>query len=86
MENQLVTISEENVQCRFQLENNSYVLICFNENPTEEDEMYFAVEEKLDDGMVIVRNIDSDEEYQRVVEKFESLMSEIGDEDKDEIL
>ena len=81
MENQLITIPTENIICEFELEDNHYCAFSETEELIEGENMYFAKMDELDDEFVILRNIESDEEYARVLQKYNEITNLIGDED-----
>lgn len=83
MENTIINIESKYIKYRFLYNEQRYVLICLVDEPSEDDEMYLAKEEILEDGTVIIRNIESDEEYIRVEEEFERQMLDLGDEEND---
>ena len=85
MDNLVINLEEKYVQYRFNYNGNTYVLICLQEEPTEEDEMYFAKEDVLEDGTKIIRDIESDEEYKEIRKECQKQMLEIGDEEDDKL-
>ena len=85
MENELITIPEENICLRFSLGDQVYVVISNSVDVEENDEIYFA-KENLIDGIKIIRNIESDEEYNKVLVEYEKIINDFGeDEENDEL-
>jgi len=73
-ENELIVIPEENILMSFYIDNQEYVVLA--ETLTEEENhIYFAKREYLNDGNYVLRNIEYDEEYNSVLAKYESLIA-----------
>lgn len=85
MDNLIVNLEEKHIKHRFIYNDQVYLLICLQDDPTEKDEFYFAKESYLEDGTIIVRNIEEDEEYSAVKREFQKRMIDVGD-DEDGIL
>lgn len=85
MENELVEISEENIYLEFNFKDQVYVVISKSQDLQEGDEICIAKMDLLD-GERIIRNIESDEEYEEVEREFERILDEeMGDEEDDEL-
>lgn len=83
MEDSLIQFEEENILMRFLMDEQEYVVLCENENAQEGDEIYFAKLDSTDDGMHILRNIEEDEEYDKVLKYYENIINEVGDDDEE---
>ena len=83
-ENNLIEINENNIVMEFRIEDQNYVVLCDNEESAEEDLIYFAKIEYVSDGNYIIRDIESDEEYDQVVKKYEQIIIEMEDDEYDE--
>ncbi len=82
MDNELLVIPEENILLGFELDNQDYVVISEIEEAFEGDEVYLA-KRNIVEGKSIIRNIEDDEEYARVLAKYQELINELeGDEDE----
>lgn len=79
MNNDLIEINEENIQMNFYIDDQEYVVLTEKPEINEGDSLYFAKKEYLDNQNIIIRNIESDEEYNRVLSKYEELLSMMGD-------
>ena len=84
MTEKLINIPKQNIQLEFKLEDQSYVLL--SEFPELDDDvnMYFAKLDILEDGTRFIRNIESDEEYEKVLNVYNTFMNNIGDSKDDE--
>ena len=82
MENILIDIPEENIYLEFNFKNQAYVVISNSQDLQEGDEISIA---KLDflDGERIIRNIESDEEYQEVEKEYERVLEKYMEDDED---
>lgn len=82
MENNLIEIPEENIYLEFNFKNQAYVVISNSQDLQEGDEISIA---KLDflDGERIIRNIESDEEYQEVEKEYERVLEKYMEDDED---
>lgn len=79
MNKELIEINEENIQMNFYIDDQEYVVLTEKPEINEGDSLYFAKKEYLDSQNIIIRNIESDEEYNRVVSKYEELISMMED-------
>ena len=68
-DNTLLEIPEENIYMEFNINNYNYIAFTEDSKETDEMEMMFA---KIDfiDGNKILRNIDTTEEYETVINEF----------------
>ena len=71
---ELVIIPDENILMSFYIDNQEYVVLA-KTLTDEENDIYFAKREHLNDGNYILRNIEYDEEYNSVLAKYESLIA-----------
>ena len=84
MKNELITIDEENIYLEFVLNNKQYAVLSNSKDIQENDEVYFAIIEEIE-GMKILRNINSEEEYNSVIQKYEKILNRYeGMEDENE--
>lgn len=69
VENVVLEIPEENIYMEFNINNHNYIAFTENTADTEEMEMLFA---KVDfiDGNKILRNIETADEYETVINEF----------------
>ena len=81
MEDSLVQFEEENILMRFLMGEQEYVVLCESEDAQEGDHIYLAKLNVTDDGMHILRNIEDDEEYDKVLKYYENILNEVGDDD-----
>ena len=84
MENLIINVEEEHIKYRFQYKNNVYVLISFSKELIENEDVYFAKQDVLEDGTIIIRNIESDSEFKEVKREFKKQMIDIGEDEDDE--
>ena len=81
MDKSIVEIRPENVLFRFYMENQQYAILGESIDDESDDDVitYFA---KLNiiDGQIVARNIETEEEYDRVVKFFDDRMNRIGGE------
>ena len=68
--NNILTIPDDNIYMEFDIDNKNYIAFSENSNDVEEIEMIFAKVEYVD-GEKILRNIETDEEYQKVINEFD---------------
>lgn len=69
IDNTVLEIPEQNIYMEFNINNHNYIAFTENSSETEEMEMMFA---KVDfmDGNKILRNIETSEEYEAVINEF----------------
>ena len=81
MDNSIVEIRPENILFRFHLGDQEYAILGEDIDKVDDDDIvtYFA-KINIIDGEQIIRNIESDEEYNRVVSFFDEKMSQLGGE------
>ena len=73
MNEELIQIPEENILMEFYIEDQEYVV--FTETPEEEEYLiYFAKRDYLEEHYIL-RNIESDDEYNMVLAKYEELLA-----------
>lgn len=82
MENELIEISKENIYLEFNFKDQAYVVISKSQDLQEGDEISIAKMDLLD-GERIIRNIESDEEYEEVEKEFERILDEYMEDDED---
>ena len=68
-DNALITIPEDNIYMEFEIGEQSYIAFSEQSSDEEELDMMFAKVDMID-GMKIIRNIEDDAEYERVVKEF----------------
>jgi len=83
MDNELMSIPEENIFLEFLFEDELYSVLSKEEVLDEGDEVYFAKVKFVDDVKVFI-GIDSDEEYNRVLGEFQKILKRLGDVDNHE--
>ena len=79
MNNDLIEINEENIQMNFYIDDQEYVVLTEKPEINEGDALYFAKKEYLDSQSIILRNIENNEEYNRVLSKYEELINMMED-------
>ena len=79
MENKLLEIPEKNIFLEFELDGSLYAVISKEEELDEGSEIYFAKVEYLDE-IKIIRNIENDYEYEKVIGEYERLCDTYGGE------
>ena len=81
MDNSIVEIRPENILFRFHMGDQEYAILGESIDTVDDDDVitYFA---KLNivDGEIVARNIETGEEYDRVVKFFDDKMNQIGGE------
>lgn len=82
-DNNLIEINDDNVLMEFNIDDQTYVVLGEDNDDIEEINVYFAKKNYVDDGISIVRNIESDEEYALVIKKYEEIMNSFDDVDGD---
>ena len=75
MEDQLITFTDDNIYLEFSFEGKDYAVISESKDLKDDDDVYIVKVENLDNEM-IARNIESDEEYQKVKDEFERILDE----------
>ena len=75
MENDIIVIPEENIYLEFYFEDQMYAVISKTSELTEDSEVYFAKEDIVD-GMKLMRNIESEEEYDKVLKEYERILND----------
>lgn len=83
MDNDIITIPEENIYLEFCLNNQMYAVISKTTELSEESEVYFAKED-YDENIKIMRNIEDEDEYNKVLKEYERIINEYMEEDEDE--
>ena len=78
MENQLLEIPEKNIFLEFVLDGQLYAVLSKEEELDEGSEIYFAKVEYLDE-IKIIRNIENDNEYEKVLREYERLCDTYGE-------
>ena len=73
-DNNLIFISEENILLDFKIDEQEYIVYSHSNEVFEGDNIYFAKCNNIE-GERIIRDIESDEEYQKVVAEYEKLIS-----------
>lgn len=68
-DNAVLEIPEQNIYMEFNINNHNYIAFTENSKDTEEMEMMFAKVDLID-GNKILRNIESAEEYETVINEF----------------
>ena len=83
MENSIIEISDENIFLEFNYKDQMYVVISNSTNLDEDDEVCIAKIDFIDEQRII-RNIESDEEYEEVEKEYERILGEyLEDEEND---
>lgn len=77
-DNALVRIPNENIYMEFILNNQNYVVFTDDEEDVEEMEMMFAKADFVD-GNRVLRNIESSEELEQVVQEFYRRLEWVAD-------
>ena len=83
MDDQIITFSENNIYLEFTFDGKNYAVISKSEYLTEEDDIYIVKIDYLD-NQKIARNIDSNDEYERVFAEFEKILESEDLEEGDE--
>ena len=82
MDNSIVEIKPENILFRFFMGEQEYAILgeSIDEVDDDADVVTYFAKINIIDGEPIIRNIESDEEYDKVVNFFDNKMNEIGGE------
>lgn len=83
MEDQLITFTDDNIYLEFNFEGNDYAVISESKDLKDDDDVYIVKVDYLDNEM-IARNIESDEEYQKVKNEFERILDEYSMDEEEE--
>ena len=75
MDKKTIGISLENIKFNFELNSERYFLISQNDYEEDEENLFFVKMHLLEDGSIYFKEIESDEEYNQVLIKFEEIMS-----------
>lgn len=81
MDNQLIEIRDEDILMQFRMDEQEYVVLCDTEEADEGDTIYFAKIDKIENNFVI-RNIEDEDEYNRVISCYEEIIEGMGDIDE----
>lgn len=77
-DNVVLEVPEENIYMEFAINNRNYIAFTEDSKDTEEMEMMFAKVDFIDDNKIL-RNIETAEEYENVVNEFNRRLELISD-------
>lgn len=80
---QLIEINKNNILMEFRIDDQDYVVLGDQEEVNEGDLIYFAKIEVFADGNFIIRDIESDDEYNKVINYYDDIINEMGEDDED---
>lgn len=83
-ENYIMNLSEENICLEFSFGDKMYAVVSREIELGEDGEIYL-VKVSIVDGVKLLRNIDSDEEYSKVEEEYERILSQYDWEDAEDV-
>ena len=75
MNNELINIPDENIVMEFQINGQNYVVLSNYEELQEDDVVFFAKKDFIENGDCIIRDIESDEEYNEVIKVYEKIIN-----------
>lgn len=81
MIDKIISVPKQNIHFQFKLEEQSYVLLSDVPELDEDVNVYFAKLDILEDGTRFIRNIESDDEYEKVLKFYNEFINNIGDSD-----
>lgn len=90
MNNELIEILDKNVLMEFEFEEQDYVVLIDEDEYDKEEQdayrVYFAKKDYLEDGTAIVRNIEDNEQYERVLKEYEKLIQIMMEDEENGII
>lgn len=75
MDKDLIQIPDENIHMSFHINDQEYIVLSESQELNEGDDIYFAKRDRFHGGNSIIRSIESDEEYNSVINKYDEIIN-----------
>lgn len=86
MDNNLIIVNDENIIMQFRIDDGDQEYIVYSDTPgpSDDDTVYFAKINMTEEGYNVMRNIENDEEYRKVLEQYNKIIEAMGDDSNEE--